>query len=143
MKKAFLLAVTLLVLCMLTGCRYWGIDYVPQPQDIKTKEQAKAVLYKAFEQQPKEYGAKELVIDDTKITFVEKYSHKTIYYTTPDRYEMRKHLRTGLHCIFIYKGGLTIYIVRCFTEPEAQQFMNAFKFMQDLNTKPAIQEVKK
>ena len=82
---------------MLTGCRYWGIDYVPQPQIITNKEQAKAILYKAFDEQPKEFGAKELVIDDIKITFLEKYSHKSIYYTTPDRYEMRKHLRTGLY----------------------------------------------
>ena len=143
MKKSILLIGTLLILFAFSGCKYWGIDYVPQPQVITNKEQAKAILYKAFDEQPREYGAKELVIDDIKITFLEKYSHKSIYYTTPDRYEIRKHLRTGLYCIFIYKGGITLYIVRCFTKPDAEQFMNAFKFMQDLNKKPAIEEVKK
>lgn len=143
MNRSIIATGALLIIFILAGCKYWGIDYVPQPQAITNKEQAKAILYKAFDEQPREYGAKELVIDDEKITFVEKYSHRSIYYTTPDRYEMRKHLRTGLHCIFIYKGGITIYIVRCFTEPDAQQFMNAFKFMQDLNNKPAAQVVKK
>lgn len=141
MKSVLLIAVSSLLI-IFAGCRYSDIDYVPQPDKIKNKEQAKAILYKAIDEQPKEFGTKELVVDDTKIAFLEKHSHRTIYYTTPDLYEMRKHSRTGLHCIFLFKGGLMLYIVRCFSEQDAQQFMDAFKYMQDLNAKKTIQEVK-
>jgi hypothetical protein len=151
MKKVILIPAIMLVLFSF-GCRFASIEYDPQPGNIKNKEQAKAVILKAFTEQPRRNGAQQVTVDDERISFAEDknnlvslgkiHSGMAIYFSTPDRIHLYRHRSSETYNVDLFKNRTKIYAVRIFSEDDAKQFMDAFKYMQDLNAKKTGQEVK-
>ena len=127
---------------VLSGCRFWGVDYDPQPQRITDKEQAKAVLTKTLLEQHRRNGVQGLVVHDDRITFFEERnnfatlgamgSSMAIYFTRVNEIRLFRHVRTDTYNIDLY-NKVKIYAVRCFTREDAERFVDAFVFMQKLN----------
>jgi hypothetical protein len=130
---------------MLTGCRYSALEYTPQPQVITSQEQAKTIMSKILSEQPRRNGVQQLTVYDDRITFSEDRnnlislgamnSSMAIYYTTVDQMKLYMHNRSETYNIDLYRHKTKVYAVRCFAEADAKRFMDAFRFMQELNMK--------
>lgn len=139
--KRFIVVLAMLVCA---GCRYNGIDYSPKPGNIKNNEEAKAIIFKTFSEQPRSIGVTQLKVDDVGVSFVENKRSLTslnslssgvkIYYTRPDRFQLSRHKSSVTCNVSLWKNKIKIYKVFCFSEKSGKLFIDAFKFMQDYNS---------
>ena len=146
MKKLFPLSIAVASMFLLFGCKYSNIEYMPQPGTITGKEQAKAIILKTLSEQPRKNGATQLTVNDECITFAEDRrnlisggslnSGMAIYYNRPDQLNLISR-RGKIFYVDLLKNKILIYKVTCFTEADAKQFIDAFKYMQNLNASPA------
>lgn len=145
MKKLLILSiVSITAVFLLPGCKYSNIEYEPQPGTITGKEQAKAIILKTLSEQPRKNGATQLTVNDECVTFAEDRrnlvsfgsinSGMAIYYNRPDQLNLISR-RGKIFYVDILKNKILIYKVTCFTEADAKQFIDAFKYMQNLNIK--------